>query len=91
MLLRALSTSENENIIVSDFFLFVCQSEEILIYLVELFSFHLYAIDMQAVLQGCTSGTRRQYDRCFIYAYLLRIHDLIGGSILQHSILMYAR
>ena len=90
MSLCTVCTCKHKDIVVGHLFLLICQFEEGLIYLVEFFIIDIYAINMQAMLQGSTSGTGCQHDRCLVDTYVLWIHDFVSRCIFQYSVLMNA-
>ena len=78
-------------IIIRNFFLLVCQFQEILIDLIQLFLISLYTQHMQTMLQSGTSTTSRQDNSIIINTNIFRINDLVSLYILQNSILMNSR
>ena len=89
--LVTLSTSQYEDIIISNLLLLVGKYEEVSVNLVELLALNIHTVDMQTMLQGCTTRASCQYDACLVDTNLLWIHDLVCRGILQHTILMNTR
>ena len=91
MVLRTVSTCQNQDIIIIDVLLLISQLQEIFINLIQLFLIHLHVERMQTALQSGTSAASSQHNRVVIDTYIVRIDNLIGLHILQHAILMDTR
>ena len=86
----AVGTGQHHDVVVRNLFLLVGQVEEVLINLIETFSVDFYAVDAEAMLQGGTSAAGGQHDGIVVDAHVLRVHDFVGGGILQHAVLVDA-
>ena len=86
--LRAVGTSQHEDVIIGHLLLLVCQFEELLIEFVEFVAIHLHTVHVQTMLQSGTTRTSRQHDSVVINAHFLGVHDFVGRCILQHTVLM---
>ena len=82
MSLSRVGTCKHENISIADFLLAVGQIEELLINLIKLLLANIDAVDMQAILQSSTTGTRREQDGIVVEANVLRVDNLVGFHIL---------
>ena len=89
MLIGRISTSEHQYILVGNFLLLISQLEELLVDLVELLLvIYIHAVNMEAILQGCTTRAGCQYDSVIIQTHILRVDDFISLNVLQHAILV---
>ena len=90
MSLSRIGSRQHQHIGIAHLLLLVSQLQELLIDLVEFLVFQIHTVHVQTMFQGSPSATGRQQDAIIIDTHILRVHNLIGMYILQHTILMDA-
>ena len=88
MSLGRIGTCQHQHVGIRHLLLLVGQQQELLIYMVELALLQFHTVHVQTVLQGSAPTAGCQYDRVVVDAHILRVHNLVGVHILQHTVLM---
>ena len=90
VVLRSVGPSQHEDVVVVDVFFLVSQLEEILVHLVEFLLREFHSQHMQTVLECGPSASGCEHDCVVVDADIVRVDDLVGLHVLQHTVLMDA-